>query len=88
VVLGDNDNARKEAENLYSELTIKGIEVLFDDRSGVSIGEKLNDADLLGMPDRVVVSEKSLEKGGCEIKKRNGAESTIMSIAETIDYFN
>ncbi len=88
VLLGDSEQAKKEAENLYGELNLKGVEVLFDDRAGLSVGEKLNDADLLGMPYRVVVSEKSLEKGGCEIKKRNESDSRIMSTAETIDYFN
>ncbi len=88
VLLGDSEEVKKEAEILYGELNLKNVEVLFDDRAGLSIGEKLNDADLLGMPYRVVVSEKSLEKGGCEIKKRNGTDVSIISIAETIDYFN
>jgi prolyl-tRNA synthetase len=88
VLLGENENAKQQAEDLYTESTLKGVEVLFDDRVGLSIGEKLNDADLLGMPYRVVISEKSLEKGGCEIKKRNETNSQIMSTAETIDYFN
>ncbi len=87
VILGESDNARSEAENLYTELVLKGVDVLFDDRAGLSIGEKLNDADLLGMPYRVVVSEKSLEKGGVEMKKRNETESQIMSSAECIDSF-
>lgn len=88
VVLGDNEEAKKQAEMLYGELNLKNVEVLFDDRAGLSVGEKLNDADLLGMPYRVVVSEKSLEKGGCEIKKRNSSEVSIMSVAEAIDFFN
>jgi prolyl-tRNA synthetase len=87
VILGESETARSEAENLYSELTLKGVHVLFDDRAGLSIGEKLNDADLLGMPYRVVVSEKSLEKGGVEVKKRNEKESQVMSSAECIDSF-
>lgn len=87
VILGESETARTEAENLYSELVLKGVDVLFDDRVGLSIGEKLNDADLLGMPYRIVVSEKSLEKGGVEVKKRNEKETEIMSSAECIDSF-
>lgn len=88
VLLGDNDDAKNKAEALYSELVLKGVEVLFDDRNGVSVGEKLNDTDLLGMPHRVIISEKSLEKGGVEYKKRTATEATIMSIAECVDYFS
>lgn len=69
-----------EAETLYSELTAKGIEVLFDDRASLTAGEKFADADLLGMPWRVVVSKRSLENGGAEIKKRTDTEGRIVSI--------
>jgi prolyl-tRNA synthetase len=52
------------------DLKQKGIEVLLDDRDA-SAGSKFADADLIGIPHRVVISEKSLEKGGLEYKKRN-----------------
>lgn len=51
---------------------------MFDDRNGVSVGEKLNDTDLLGVPHRVIISEKSLEKGGVEYKQRTATQATIM----------
>lgn len=86
VVLGENEKTKEEAEKLYQELVLTGAEVLFDDRSGVSNGEKLNDADLLGMPIRLIVSDKSIESGGCEYKKRNEKESTVMSFAEAVDF--
>jgi prolyl-tRNA synthetase len=73
-----------EAEVLYKELTSKGIEVLFDDRTGVMPGEKFADADLLGMPLRIVVSKRSLENGGAEIKKRTESESSIVALNEVI----
>ncbi len=63
------------SEALYAALQAKGIEVLYDDREELSAGEKLKDSDLLGIPWRFVVSEKSLAKGGIEIKKRNETES-------------
>jgi prolyl-tRNA synthetase len=71
----------EKAKEIYDSLTAKGVEVLFDDRD-VSIGIKLNDADLLGMPHRVLVTEKSLAAGGVEYKKRN--ENTAEIISEEI----
>lgn len=73
--------ADEEAEKLYQAFTSKGIEVLFDDRD-VRAGEKFADADLIGIPHRVVVSAKSLEAGGYEYKQRTENESTIVSEAE------
>jgi prolyl-tRNA synthetase len=73
-----------EAEKVYTELVGAGVEVLFDDRTGVMAGEKFADADLLGMPLRIVVSKRSLENGGAEIKKRNESESSIMSLNEIV----
>ena len=60
----------KEAGKLYQELQKKGYEVFYDDRK-TSSGEKLVDADLLGIPLRVVVSEKTLAKKSVEVKKRS-----------------
>jgi len=68
----------KEAQVVYNELIKKNIEVLFDDRAA-SAGEKFADADLLGIPYRVVVSEKSLGAGGYEIKKRGEEKASIVS---------
>lgn len=60
-------NARKQANTFYNELKEKGYNVLFDDRDK-SPGEKFNDADLLGIPYRIVISPKT--KDAVEIKKR------------------
>ena len=75
-----------EAETLYEQLLNKGIEVLFDDRIGVSAGEKFADADLLGMPLRVVVSKRSIENGGAEIKGRTETTGRIVSLTEVVSY--
>lgn len=77
--LGENTEVSEKAEALYETLQKAGVEVLFDDRADVRPGEKFNDADLLGMPYRLVVSEKSLADGGFEIKKRNQTEAQIVS---------
>lgn len=83
----DKDSeAYKCAESLYSTLTDRGVEVLFDDRD-ISAGEKFADSDLIGIPMRVVVSDKSLEKGGVELKERTSSTSTIVSIDELLSTY-
>ena len=62
------------AEKLYEELRAAGLEVLYDDRAE-SAGVKLNDADLLGMPVRVLVSPRGLRNGAIEVKARTSAEA-------------
>ncbi len=63
----------------------KNIEVLFDDRSGITAGEKFADADLLGMPYRIVVSARSIEAGGVELKKRIEDKSEIVKIEDLVN---
>jgi prolyl-tRNA synthetase len=74
-------NVNDQAQKLYADLKQKGIEVLLDDRDA-SAGSKFADADLIGIPHRVVISEKSLEKGGLEYKKRSESESKIITESE------
>jgi len=86
VTLGSVDEkVTTAAESLYKDLQNKGVEVLFDDRDE-SVGKKLNDADLIGIPLRVVVSKKTLEKNGLEIKKRSEAKSEIIAASELSKY--
>ncbi len=65
------------ADKLYDELIDMGMEILYDDRQE-SPGVKFNDADLLGMPIRVTVSPRSLEKDSIEIKRRNADKPELM----------
>ena len=69
----DNENVKTVAEKLYSELENAGISCLYDDRD-VSAGNKFADADLLGMPIRLVVSAKGIDEGTVEIKDRATGE--------------
>lgn len=85
IALGRNTETWTEAENIYQKLQDNKIEVFFDDRKDVAAGEKFADADLLGMPIRAVVSDRSLEKGGLEIKKRNEMESQICTFEDLIN---
>ena len=73
----------EETEKIYNQLKEEGIEVLFDDRDARP-GEKFADADLIGIPYRVVVGGKSLEAGGVEFKKRNSEEAEIISVEELL----
>lgn len=76
----------ERANEVYSQLKKSRIEVLFDDRD-VSAGEKFNDADLIGIPVRVVVSDR-LEDNQIEVKKRSESESKNMSLTEFISMFS
>ncbi|MEK7524546.1 MAG: aminoacyl--tRNA ligase-related protein [Patescibacteria group bacterium] len=82
ITAGDSAMVQK-ADELYDMLRKKGAQVLYDDRDE-STGKKLNDADLIGIPVRVIISKKSLEKGGVEVKKRNEKEAKIMKPEEVL----
>ena len=69
-----DDAVADAAERLYEELRAAGLEVLYDDRAE-SAGVKLNDADLLGMPVRVLVSPRGLRGGTVEVKARTAADA-------------
>lgn len=79
------ENVKKAAEELYEELLAKGVEVLYDDRADKTAGEKFADADLIGIPWRVVVSEKTLRAEAVEVKNRNEDQAKIVSITELFD---
>jgi prolyl-tRNA synthetase len=77
-VLGVDKKVLEEAERLYKKLQEAGVDVLFDDRD-VRPGEKFADADLIGIPNRIVVSEKSIKAGGVEFKKRTSDKTEIFT---------
>ena len=69
-----SDKLRQAAEALYDELTAQGLEVLFDDRD-VRPGVKFADAELIGIPHRIVISDKGLEAGELEYRHRRDADA-------------
>ena len=73
----ENPQVAEKAESLYHELEALGIEVLYDDRSE-STGVKFNDADLMGIPLRITVSPRSLEKGCIEVKWRSDKKAELV----------
>jgi len=77
----ENPEVEAAAENLFANLEAKGLEVLFDDRKE-SPGVKFNDADLLGMPLRVTISPRTLDKNSAEIKKRSEKEAQLVPLEE------
>ena len=73
--------AEETAEQLYADLQTAGVEVLYDDRDE-SPGVKFNDADLIGLPIRLTVSERALAQGGVEMKLRSKTEKVIIPLNE------
>ncbi|MFH1671172.1 MAG: aminoacyl--tRNA ligase-related protein [Candidatus Portnoybacteria bacterium] len=76
----------KTANNVYQELIDNNIEVLYDDREDKSAGEKFADADLIGIPYRVVVSDKTLENDSVEIKRRDSDKAELVKIEDIDSY--
>ena len=72
------------AEKLYNDLSAAGIEVLFDDRNE-SPGVKFNDADLYGIPIRLTVSPRTLEKESVEFKKRTEKQAEIVPLDGVVE---
>ncbi len=84
ITLGEEGGqAAKKALELHDDLESRGVDVLLDDRS-LRAGEKFADADLIGIPLRVVVSDKSLQSGGYEIKERTKSEAKIIKDIHSI----
>ena len=69
-----SQSVRNAAEALYSNLTERGVEVLFDDRP-IRPGVKFADAELIGIPQRLVVSERGMAAGEIEYRRRHDTES-------------
>jgi prolyl-tRNA synthetase len=76
----------EESERLYTALQNKGVEILYDDREDMSAGEKLVDADLIGIPMRLVVSEKALQKESGEFKLRGEEKAQLVKLEKAVDF--
>lgn len=79
----EKEENRQVAEQLYADLTAAGVEVLYDDRAETA-GVKFNDADLVGLPLRAVVSKRSLQNGGIELKLRSQKEGHIAPLEDAV----
>lgn len=82
----DDEEAKQVADTLYTELQKCGVEVIYDDREGVRPGQMFADADLLGVPIRVVVSPRNLQEGKLEITTRDKSVKEAVDVAEGVKY--
>jgi prolyl-tRNA synthetase len=80
-----DDDPLDVAEGLFKQFQSVGIEILFDDRDQRP-GVKFNDADLIGIPIRLTVSDRSLQAGGIEAKQRDQKEKTIIPIDKIVSH--
>ena len=83
-VRADNEEVRNFADNLYEQLQAKGVEVIYDDRN-VSAGIMFSDADLLGVPYRVIVSPRNLGQNVVEIVSRDKTLKTTVPMDSALD---
>jgi prolyl-tRNA synthetase len=83
VRLGNNESTINYADKLYEDLKNKGIEVLYDDRD-LRPGEKFADSDLIGIPVRFVVSDKTVAENKIEVKHRNKQDAELLSEDEAL----
>ena len=84
LISGGNKDVIAEAERLYELLKEHGMEALYDDRD-LRAGEKFADADLIGIPTRLVVSEKTLAEGGVEVVSRQTGAATLVPESAIIE---
>ena len=82
----DDTEAKRVADELYQELKMHGMEVIYDDRDGVRAGQMFADADLLGVPIRVVVSPRNLKEGKLEISTRDKSLKESVDLTDGIEY--
>ncbi len=85
VTLGDSKEIFNYSEDLYLSLKNNGYDVLWDDRLELSAGEKFADADLIGIPIRIIISKKTLDKNIIEIKNRQNNETCFFEKVDIIE---
>jgi prolyl-tRNA synthetase len=82
-----SEQVRATAESLYAELTSKGVEVLLDDREDVRPGAKFADAELMGIPNRVVIGDRGLDNGVVEYVNRRDGNTKDLTLDQVRDLF-
>ncbi|MCU0667332.1 MAG: proline--tRNA ligase [Patescibacteria group bacterium] len=87
VQIGDNQEVTGAASDLYEILNKSNVEVLWDDRPKARPGEKFADADLYGIPYRIVVSSKTIDSGEYEVKKRTSSELLMLTKDQIVNMF-
>jgi prolyl-tRNA synthetase len=82
--IGESEDVLSAANKLYEDLTAAGVLVLYDDRTDARAGEKFADAELLGIPYRIVVSDKTIASQQFEVKRRGEADMQMLNRQELI----
>ncbi|MBI4155765.1 MAG: prolyl-tRNA synthetase, partial [Candidatus Zambryskibacteria bacterium] len=85
VRLGETDDVISFADKLYDDLQKRGVEALYDDRD-LHPGEKFADSDLIGIPVRFVVSDKTVAENKVEVKWRAKSDSELMSTEKALKF--
>ncbi len=85
----ENEAVREATDRLYAELTAAGYEVLLDDRDKkTSPGVKFADMELIGIPHRIVISDRGLADGTLEYKHRRDAQPQPVATADILSFIN
>lgn len=87
LLLNNELRIKNYADEIYKDLQKKGIEVLYDDREDATPGEKFADADLIGIPYRAVVSEKTVKESKVELKRRDCDKIKLINKKELLALF-
>ena len=82
----DDEETKKVADTLYEELKKQRIEVIYDDREGIRGGQMFADADLIGVPIRMIISPRNLQNNKIEITTRDKTVNTIVEVSDALDY--
>jgi prolyl-tRNA synthetase len=83
----ETDAVREATDKLYADLKAAGFDVLLDDRDKkTSPGNKFADMELIGIPHRIVVSDRGLAEGTIEYKSRTASEAQALPIAEVLSF--
>lgn len=82
----DDEETKKVADELYETLKQNNVDVIYDDRDGVRAGQMFADADLLGVPIRVVVSPRNLKENKIEISTRDKSLNDSVDISNSAEY--
>jgi len=86
IKIENSRRVKETAAKLYYDLQKSGVEVLYDDRTNKTAGEKFVEADLIGLPLRLVVSEKTLKTNSVEAKKRNEKKIKLVKLSRIVKY--
>lgn len=82
----DDEETKRVADTLYEELKKQKVEVIYDDREGIRGGQMFADADLLGVPIRMIVSPRNLQNDKIEITTRDKSVNTVVEVSGALDY--